>query len=71
MSSVVLAEGYMNDLVGLGALVSGLLANTGYGIIIIFKELSLKYSLKIMTLLLAIGIFWKSYYSDQKLRTCV
>lgn len=55
-SSVVLAEAYIKGAIGLGALVSGLSANTGYGILVILKELPLKKSLKIILLIQFISI---------------
>ncbi|MBB6218554.1 hypothetical protein HNQ80_004728 [Anaerosolibacter carboniphilus] len=56
MSSVVLAEGYLQGAVGLGALISGLCANTGYGILVVLKELPFKKALKIILILLTISI---------------
>lgn len=56
MSSVILAEGFIKGAISLGPLVSGLCANTGFGILIIFKELSIKKAFKIMLLVQAISI---------------
>jgi hypothetical protein len=56
MSSVVLAEGYIQGAVGLGALISGLCANTGYGILVVLKELPFKKAIGIIFLLLTISI---------------
>ena len=56
MSSVVLAEGYIQGVIGLGALIGGLCANTGYGILVLFKELPMQKALKISGLLLLISM---------------
>lgn len=56
MSSVVLAEGYLQGAVGLGALISGLCANTGYGILVVLKELPFKKAMGVIFLLLTISI---------------
>lgn len=56
MSSVVLAEAYMQGAVGLGAMMAGLCANTGYGILIVFKELSLKKAFQIFLIVQGISI---------------
>lgn len=55
-SSVLLAEGFIKGTIGFAALISGLCANTGYGILIILKELPLKKALKIIILLQFISI---------------
>lgn len=55
-SSVVLAEAYIKGAIGIGTLLSGLCANTGYGVLIILKELPLRKSMKIIIMLLAISI---------------
>ena len=55
-SSVFIAESYLKGAIGFGALIAGLGANTGYGILIVLKELPLKKGLKIIALLLAISI---------------
>lgn len=56
MSSVVLAQGFIEGFVGLGSLFAGLCANTGFGILIIFKELPFKKAIKIAILLQFISI---------------
>ncbi len=56
MSSVVLAEAYMQGAIGFGAMMGGLCANTGYGILIVFKELSLKKALKIVVIVQVVSI---------------
>lgn len=56
-SSVLLAEGFIKGTVGFAALISGLCANTGFGILIILKELSFKRALKIILILQLISIF--------------
>lgn len=55
-SSIFLAEGYISGAVGFGALVAGLCANTGYGILIIFRKLSLMRAIKVMLIVQAISI---------------
>ena len=55
-SSVVLAEGFIKGAIGVGPLVAGLCANTGYGVLILIKELSLKKAIKIIILIQAISI---------------
>jgi hypothetical protein len=56
MSSVVLAEGFIKGGIGFGALVAGLCANTGFGILIIFKEISIKKAFEFAILIQAISI---------------
>jgi hypothetical protein len=56
MSSVILAEGFIKGAISFGPLASGLCANTGFGILIIFKEVSLKKAFKIMLLVQVISI---------------
>ncbi|HBW34333.1 putative manganese transporter [Desulfosporosinus sp. BICA1-9] len=55
-SSVLIAEGYIKGVLGFGSLISGLLANTGFGILVLFRELPLKKTLLIILLLQAISI---------------
>lgn len=56
MSSVILAEGFIKGVIGFGPLIAGLCSNTGFGILIIFKELGIKKGLKIAMLLQVISI---------------
>lgn len=56
MSSVVLAQGFIEGVVGLGTLVAGLCANTGFGILIIFKELPFKKAIKLTIIIQLISI---------------
>ena len=56
-SSVLLAEAFLKGTVGFAALISGLCANTGFGILIILKELPLGRALKIIGILQFISIF--------------
>lgn len=56
MSSVVLAEAYVQGAIGLGAMMAGLCANTGYGILIVFKELTLKRAFQIVIIVQFISI---------------
>lgn len=55
-SSIILAEAYVKGAIGLGALVSGLCANTGYGVLVLLKELPIKRSLKIILIVQVISI---------------
>lgn len=55
-SSVFIAEAYIKGAVGFGSLVAGLCANTGYGILVIFKEIPFSKALKIVFLLLSVSI---------------
>lgn len=55
-SSLILAEGYIKGAIGVGPLVAGLCANTGYGVLILMKELPLKKTIKIMIIIQAISI---------------
>jgi hypothetical protein len=55
-SSVVLAEAFIKGAIGVGPLVSGLCANTGYGILIVMKELSIKKALTVIILVQGISI---------------
>lgn len=55
-SSVLIAEGYLKGALGFGSMISGLLANTGFGILVLFRELPLKKTLLIFLLLQAISI---------------
>lgn len=55
-SSVLIAEGYLQGALGLGSMMAGLLANTGFGILVLFKELPLKKTLGIILLLQAVSI---------------
>lgn len=56
MSSVILAEGFIKGIIGFGPLIAGLCSNTGFGILIIFKELGIRKGLKIAILLQVISI---------------
>lgn len=55
-SSVLIAEGFLKGALGFGSMISGLLANTGFGILVLFRELPLKKTLLIILLLQAISI---------------
>ena len=55
-SSVLIAEGFLKGALGFGSMIAGLLANTGFGILVLFRELSLKKTLLIILLLQAISI---------------
>ena len=56
MSSVILAEGFIKGVIGFGPLIAGLCANTGFGILIIFKELGIKKGFKIALLIQVLSI---------------
>ncbi|MDR1726843.1 MAG: hypothetical protein LBT74_02755 [Acidobacteriota bacterium] len=55
-SSVFVTQAYLGGFIGFGALVGGLCANTGYGIIVVFKELPLKKALAVLALLMGVSI---------------
>jgi len=55
-SSVLIAEGYIKGVLGFGSLISGLLANTGFGILVLFRELPLKKALLIILSLQIISL---------------
>jgi len=55
-SSVLIAEGFLKGALGFGSMIAGLLANTGFGILVIFRELPLKKTLLIILLLQVISI---------------
>lgn len=55
-SSVLIAEGFIKGALGFGSMLAGLLANTGFGILVLFRELSLKKTLWIILLLQSISI---------------
>ncbi len=55
-SSVLIAEGFIKGVLGFGSLIAGLLANTGFGILVLFRELPLKKTLLIILLLQAMSI---------------
>jgi hypothetical protein len=56
-TSVLLAEGFIKGTIGFAALIAGLCANTGFGILIILKSLPLRRSLKIIAILQLFSIF--------------
>lgn len=55
-SSVLIAEGFLKGALGFGSMIAGLLANTGFGILVIFRELPLKKTLHIILLVQAVSI---------------
>jgi len=55
-SSVLIAEGFIKGVLGFGSMIAGLLANTGFGILVLLRELPLKKTLLIILLLQAISI---------------
>ena len=55
-SSVLIAASFLRGALGFGSMIAGLLANTGFGILVLFRELPLKRTLGVILLLLAISI---------------
>ncbi|WP_407311288.1 putative manganese transporter [Desulfosporosinus sp. SB140] len=55
-SSVLIAEGFLKGALSFGSMMAGLLANTGFGILVLFKELPLKKTLWIILILQAMSI---------------
>ncbi len=55
-SSIFLMEAYMDNIIGYGALISGLCANSGYGILVIFKTMPLKNAIRLTLTLVSISI---------------
>lgn len=55
-SSVIIAESFVKGSIGFAALVSGLCANTGYGILILFKEIPIKKTIRIILIVQVISI---------------
>ena len=56
-SSVVLTQLYIEGVLGLGSLMAGLLAGSGVGILVLFKEnTDIKENIKILGLLYALGV---------------
>jgi hypothetical protein len=55
-SSVFITEAYMNGFFSFGALIAGLCANTGFGILVIFRACPIKQALKVLGLLLGISV---------------
>jgi hypothetical protein len=56
LSSVVLAEAFIKGAIGIGPLVAGLCANTGYGVLVLLKEVKFKKAIKIIILIQGISI---------------
>ncbi len=69
-SSVLIAEGYIKGALGFGSMIAGLCANTGYGVLLLFRELPLKKSLLIVFILQVISIlvgeffYFVSFFKD-------
>lgn len=55
-SSVLVTEGFMKGSLGFASLVAGLCANTGYGVLVVIKELPLKKAFKIIGIVQIISI---------------
>ena len=57
-ASVVLTQLYLNGVMSIGAMMAGLLAGAGVGVLVLFKEnRDVKESLQILGLLYVIGAF--------------
>ena len=55
--SVILTQLYLNNVIGLGSMIDGLLVSSGIGILILFRvNKNIKENLKILTLLYVIGV---------------
>ena len=58
-SSVVITELYLSDVIGAGAMMSGLLVNAGVGILVLLRiDHDRKETAKIIAALYALGVFW-------------
>lgn len=55
-SSVFIAESFIQGTLSFGSMLSGLLANTGYGILVLFRELPLKKTVLIILILQVVSI---------------
>ena len=56
-ASVIITQLYLEGLMGLGAMMSGLLAGTGVGLLVLFKvNDGLKENIRITVLLYAVGV---------------
>ncbi|MDD3893911.1 MAG: putative manganese transporter [Syntrophomonadaceae bacterium] len=55
-SSVFVAEAYIKGVIGFGSMMAGLCANTGYGVLVILKEVPFKKALKIILFMMAVSI---------------
>ena len=61
-SSVLIAEGFLKGALGFGSLISGLCANTGFGVLVLFRELPLKKTLLIILILQGISILVGEFF---------
>lgn len=58
-SSVIITELYLDELIGAGAMMAGLLVNAGVGLLVLFRlNRHLKENLAIVACLYGIGVFW-------------
>lgn len=58
-SSVIITELYLDQIIGAGAMMSGLLVNAGIGILVLFRlNRNVKQNLGIVGVLYALGVFW-------------
>ena len=58
-SSVVITQLYLDNIIGAGAMMSGLLVNAGVGVLVLFRlNRNVKQDLGIVGSLYTIGVFW-------------
>ena len=58
-SSVVITQLYLDQIIGAGAMMAGLLVNAGVGLLILFRlNKNRKENLKIVGSLYVLGVFW-------------
>ena len=58
-SSVVITQLYLDNIIGAGAMMSGLLVNAGVGVLVLFRlNRNVKQDLGIVGALYTIGVFW-------------
>ena len=58
-SSVVITQLYLDEIIGAGAMMSGLLVNAGIGLLVLFRlNRDRKQNLSILAALYGLGVFW-------------
>ena len=58
-SSVVITQLYLDQIIGAGAMMAGLLVNAGVGLLVLFRlNKNRKENLKIVGALYVLGVFW-------------
>lgn len=55
-SSVFVVEAYIKGVIGFGSMMAGLCANTGYGVLVILKEVPFSKAVKIFLFVMAVSI---------------